>query len=366
MLERLDTVSASIPITPTEPRQLRFDEWDNQLFVKATASTHELTGWGEITTAVSKEPYIALINEMKPNLLHRDESRIIDLWNAMRRITFRAGYGVTSGAISGIDIALWDIVGKSSKKSVSELLGSESKNIRRYVSLSRYKSTHDVCRVVGGLLDSGYESIKVNQPPKETQEAVATIRKEFGDGFDLMVDLHCGLDFRAAQSFVKDVQRYELKWIEEPLWPPDDIQGLKELNKLGPIAAGENFFSIQEFRRLMDSEALSYYQPDVTKMGGITPMVDLMTLFRVRGAHVAFHNRPHNGWIGIIASTHVACLLDCIIETPPNGVPEQFFSFKGSVGKHALHAAGPGLGIEFLEPSDKSGNMEALSQMKID
>lgn len=353
MIKSIEVLESSIPLTKTDPEQLWINEWSNQIFVKVR--TERFVGWGEVLPAAGnmREPYVALLNKLKEYLLGRDENDVATLWDIMRKMTFTGGYGITTGAISGIDIALWDLLGKKMSLPVCKLLGSIStSSIRRYVSLSRYRSIDDLKIVCGKLLAAGYNSIKLHQPPENTLESVKVLRNEFGYGFELMVDLNCGFGYSKAQDFMKKVQRYELEWVEEPLWPPDDFQSLKKLNKIGPVAAGENFFSFFEFKRLLEDNSLTYYQPDVTKVGGITPMIKILKLCEQYKAKIAFHNRPHNGWIGIIASAHLASVanIDCIIETPPNEIPNEYFHFNGTIQKNSLEVGGPGLGIAPKEP----------------
>jgi L-alanine-DL-glutamate epimerase-like enolase superfamily enzyme len=269
----------------------------------------------------------------------------------MRRMTFSGGYGITTGAISGIDIALWDVAAKRVRQPLVQLLGGSPHKVRRYASLSRYSKTDDLGRAVGWLLERGYTSIKVHQSSRDALEAIRLVREQYGNDFELTADLNCAFGFGAAENFMKLVQRYELLWVEEPLWPPDDFDSLKKLNSIGPVAAGENFFSIHEFKRLMDIGALTYYQPDVAKMGGVTPALEFLYLAKVYGVNVAFHNRPHNGWVGTVASAHIASALapEAMIETPPNEIPRSFFSFEGGIDKTGIEPAGMGLGIVPLD-----------------
>ncbi|HYB03062.1 MAG TPA: enolase C-terminal domain-like protein, partial [Nitrososphaerales archaeon] len=241
MIEDIQVKRGAIPLTETVPAQLWVSEWSNQLFVKVTASGS--VGWGEVLPAAAntREPYVAMIERFAENLRGEDENEIRKLWNMMRKWSFTGGYGITTGAISGIDIALWDLLGKKSSEPVSELLEPEEPfvpKLRRYVSLSRYGSNEQLRAVVGTLLEKGYRSIKMHQSPDDTLEGVKLLRDSFGRDFELMVDLNCGFSYRTADEFMRRIERYELKWIEEPVWPPDDFESLAKLNKLGAVAAG--------------------------------------------------------------------------------------------------------------------------------
>ena len=361
MIDSVKVISAAIPLTPTRPRQMWTKQWSNLLYVTISASG--LTGWGEVLPAAgnSRDPYIGVLTRLREGVTGEDEGEILTLWNRMRKITFTGGYGVTTGAISGIDIALWDIKARKAGRSVRALLHG-TKTVRRYASLSRYEDEKKLKAAVSWLLKQGYRAVKLHQSGADTLECVKAVRKECGMDFDLMVDLNCAFPFEKARKFMQDVHRYELKWIEEPVWPPDDFESLAKLNKMGPVAAGENFFSIFEFRRLVEAGALSYYQPDIAKVGGFTPLMEMLSLFKRAGVEVALHDRPHNGWVGTIASAHAASVLgqEALVETPPNGVPMKHFSLSSAVTENEISPQGPGLGIYPLEPIPVSNKSPLL------
>ena len=362
MIESIEAVSGAIPLTETRPRQQWVDEWGFQLYVRVRAGG--LTGWGEVLASAgsTREPYAALVNRLAPALRGRDEAETGELWNSMRRLTFSGGYGVTTGAISGIDLALWDLKAQEEGSSLAELLGGRPRAVRRYASLSRYRRTDDAVAAVGWLLDQGYTAIKLHQTGKDSLEAIGSVRKRFGSGFDLAADLNCAFPYAKALDFMKKAHRHELKWAEEPLWPPDDFESLEKLNRVGPVAAGENFFSYYEFKRLLEMGALSYYQPDIAKIGGVTPALEIMKLAKRHRAELAFHNRPDNGWVSTIASAHLASALApaSLVDSPPNEIPLEYFSIRGSMEKTTITPRGPGLGVAPLDSIPVSNEPKML------
>ncbi len=347
MIEDINVVNGAIPLTETIPRQQWVEEWGFQLYV--TVSAGGRTGWGEILASGgnTREPYAALVDRLAPALRGRDESETDELWTAMRRLTYSGGYGVTTGAISGIDMALWDLKSREEGKPLAEVLGGRARNVPRYASLSRYQKTDDAVAVVGWLLEQGYTTIKLHQSGRDALEAIRRVRERFGHDFDLAADLNCAFPYAKALEFMKRTRRHELKWVEEPLWPPDDFDSLRKLNKVGPVAAGENFFSFFEFERLIQMDALTYYQPDIAKIGGVTPALDILKLAKRHGAEVAFHNRPDNGWVSTIGSAHLAAALSprSMVESPPNEIPREYFEFHGSMDKTTITPGGAGLGV---------------------
>jgi L-alanine-DL-glutamate epimerase-like enolase superfamily enzyme len=362
LIEGIEVINGSVPLTKTDPVQQWVDEWSVQLYVKVRAGA--LEGWGQVLPAggSTREPYAALINRLSQALIGLNETSIEDAWNLMRRLTFSGGYGITTGAISGIDIALWDIKGKESGHSLASILGGMEAPVKRYASLSRYNSLERAVEATGWVLGKGYSMIKIHQTSKDTLETFKTIRKKYGYGFDLAADLNCAFSLEQGKKFMEEIVRYEPLWVEEPIWPPDDFDSLRKLNRIGPIAAGENTFSFFEFKRLMEMEALSYYQPDVAKVGGVTPTLEILNLAKKYKAKIAFHNRPDNGWISTIASTHVASAIypDALIETPPNEIPSEYFLFRGKITKSDITPSGPGLGISPLPTIPTSNESKML------
>ena len=340
-------VNGAIHMTATRPRPQWAAEGGFRLYVKVTDGGR--TGCGEILASAgsSRDPNSAVVKRLPPALLGKAGSETEELWTAMRRLTFSGGYGVTTGASSGIDIALWDLKARAEGLPLAELLGGEPRPVRRYASLSRYSRIGDAVDAVGWLLDQGYTSVKLHQSGKDTLETIREVRERYGKGFDLSADLNCAFPYPQAADFMEKVRRHEPKWIEEPVWPPDDFDSLKRLNAVAPVAAGENFFSYFEFKRLIEMEALSYYQPDIAKVGGVTPALEIMKLAKEHGAGLAFHNRPDNGWVSTIGSAHLASALapGSLIESPPNEVPGEYFDFTGAMDKTTMTPGGPGLGI---------------------
>ena len=362
MLKQIEKIKTSIPLNRTSPEQLWLDEWGNQLFIRAE-DVDGFVGWGEILTAAGNSPlpYESVLDILIELIKNSNEGNIRELWDKMRKLTFSGGYGITTGSISGIDISLWDLFCNRIDQSLANILGRRHQSVRRYASLSRYATPEKAAMAVKNLFENGYSSIKLHQSNHDTLETVKIIREDIGYNLELMADLNCSMNFEAAKPFMERISKYELKWIEEPMWPPDDFRSLEKLNKISPVAAGENFFSIFDFERLLERDALSYYQPDVTKVGGVTPLTDMMGLFKSYNAILSLHNRPHNGWIGIMTSANIACSYDgpVLVETPPNEIPS-IFEFDGRIDKNSISPNGKGIGIKPIEKLPESKNTKLL------
>jgi L-alanine-DL-glutamate epimerase-like enolase superfamily enzyme len=358
MINKIEIVQGNIPVTETDPKAIWRDEFSVQLYVKITTSDG-YEGWGEIFPANFLGTYSELAKYLAEKLIGKDEESIMDNWLYLRNLTFRGGYGITSGTISGFDIALWDIAGKKAKVPLYKLIGGKAKETSRYASLSRYRSEDDIVVVVNGLLSKGFKGIKLHQSGDTTIPAVRKLRDQLGYSFDLMVDINCFFPPPKAVQFAKDISKYEVKWIEEPVWPPDDFRALKEINSILPVAAGENIFSLQEFKKVIEDEVLSFYQPDVTKLGGITSLLKIMTLLELNGFRLSFHNRPYNAWIGPVTSAHLCGAYTgyCLVETPPNGAPSSGLKLDFKLSHETIKPGyEPGIGVR----PDMSSNLFSI------
>ncbi len=351
LIRKVEPIKASIPLTETSPEQMWVQQWSRQLYVKIVSDGS--AGWGEVLATAGNDPtpYYEMIRTLSPVVVGTDASDPMNIWKTLQRYVFSGGSGITTGAISGIDIGVWDLKARVAGQSLYAMLGGQGRKIKRYFSLSRYKRS-DLVAAVRNLLDSGYRSIKIHQSPGDTLEGVREIREQLGYEFDLMADINCGFGLNAAKAFATEISRFELKWIEEPIWPPDDYDSLSFINKIIPVAAGENLFTLNEFKRVVEMDALTYYQPDITKAGGITAALDIIKLLRDAGKSISFHCRPYNGWVGIAATAHVASALapESLLETPPNCIPDGLFENTNDCEKEFFLPQGPGHGVTPREP----------------
>ena len=359
---KIEVIKGGIPLSLTNPRQKWTGQWSFQVYAKAQASN--IAGWGEALPAAlnSIGAYSEMILDYSKIIEDSDHHDIRGIWEKMSRASFSGGYGVTSGAMSAIDIALWDLRARELGLPLGSMLGGGSGKARRYASLSRYDNPNETLQVVRNLLEDGFKMIKLHENRTDTLATLKLIRKEIGYDIKIAVDMNCAFNFNQAKEFVEKISKFEPYWIEEPLWPHDDYDGLAKLNRIAPIAGGENEFSIKQFLSLLQKESLSYYQPDVAKVGGITPLLDMISLFKAYNADIAFHSRPHNGWVSTIASACVAigACIDACIETPPTAIPNQYFVHQIIMEKDAILPLGHGISIHPKEPVPSPGDFAPL------
>lgn len=350
MIKNINVLEAAIPSKKMIPKPMWLTEYANNLFVKI--SNDEYTGTGQVLTAALNLsfPYKYIIERLKKYLLGREEASVLDTNYFLRRLFFNGGYGITTGAIGGIDIALWDLYSQVSHKPLYKMLGGKNKKISRYVSLPRFSKVSDVVRIVHIIYNQGVRQIKLHQSAEDSIEAVKILHSEFPD-LELMVDLSCTLSETKAKNFIQRVGNLELKYVEEPMYPPNDYKILKSFNRDVPIAAGENIFSIPEFQYCIENGIFTYFQPDVTKIGGISVGIEIIKLAEKYKAPISFHNRPNNGWIQILASAHLSSMYEgpCTVETPFDTIPKEYFNNNNQVNYNYIMLGGDGLGISLKE-----------------
>lgn len=229
-----------------------------------------ITGYGEAFRFTPSVVCKFIDEALKPLLIGKDPLRIASLWDLMYQTTFRYGRkGMAIQCISGIEIALWDILGKHRNLPIYEMLGGLSRDkATAYASMLRYNSPEDAARVALGFVEEGYTAIKLHQTDIESVRAV---RELIPEDITLMLDVNGIWSPREAIVKSKELEDYQLLWLEEPVRPMDDYDGLAYVtaNSNIKIAAGENEYTHYGFKEMVTKRAADILQPDVIKAGGI-------------------------------------------------------------------------------------------------
>jgi L-alanine-DL-glutamate epimerase-like enolase superfamily enzyme len=264
-------------------------------------------GWGEaFGHGVSPATWTAFDTLVAPMLIGRDSANIDALMHDLQQTLHLFGRsGAVMYALSGVDIALWDIAGKVAGQPLYKMLGGEARALPAYASLLRCSGPEAVARSCRDALALGYRQIKLHEI---TVEAVKAARNAVGPDVTLMLDTNCPWSVDEALAMVELLRRFDLHWLEEPVWPPEDHAGLAKVRAAGAvIAAGENAAGLIEFRRAFELSALDVAQPSVTKIGGLSEMRRIVALANEFGVRVVPHC-PYFG-PGFIASLHMAAAL---------------------------------------------------------
>lgn len=244
---------------------------------------------------------------LKPLLIGHDPWDIEFLWQHMYRKTMafgRKGIGMT--AISAVDIALWDILGKSAKQPVYRLLGGRTKpRIPVYASRLYCNELGELAAEAKRYKDEGYKAMKLRFGWGPTDGAagmqsnvnlVRTVRETVGDGVDVMADAYMGWTLDYARRMLPLLEPFNLRWLEEPVIP-DDIHGYAELKSYGrvPIAGGEHEFTLYGFREMLEARAVDYIQFDTNRVGGISQARKIAALAEAHSVPVIPHaGQMHN------------------------------------------------------------------------
>lgn len=262
-------------------------------------------GWGE---AFSNAGWFATCSAVEkivaPRVVGKDPANIAQIQADLHRGLYNTGRsGAVVFAISGLDIALWDIAAKRAGQPLYKLLGGSTRtSLPAYASLLRYGDAKVVTDKIREALGRGYRHIKLHENKTDIVRAAS---KACGSGVQLMVDCSCPWTTDESIAIARDWGDLKLTWLEEPIYPPDDHGGLARLRAVSPIpvAAGENVSNVFEFKRLFEAGAVSIAQPSITKIGGVTEMRKIFALGEAHGVTVVPHS-PYFG-PGLMASIHV-------------------------------------------------------------
>jgi L-alanine-DL-glutamate epimerase-like enolase superfamily enzyme len=352
------------------------DSGQDALIVKVHTD-EGITGIGEVDSApvaasgVILGPYSHTIcSGLKHLLVGEDPFETEYLWHKMFRSNIYAGLsGIAVHAISGIDIALWDIKGKKLGMPVWKLLGGGfSKKIRCYASVLFEATPEKTCELARRLRDQGHRAVKfgwgpMGQDRKTDIALVAKAREGLGDDVDLMIDAGLVWDARTAIQRAEAFAEYDIFWLEEPL-APDDYEGYRRLSEATKvrIAAGEEEDTrSKNFRRLIVEGNIDVVQVDLTRCGGFTEAMKIAALAADHRRVIANHG--FSTYINVAAALHW-------LNSIPNALIAEFVTQEGTdlrdfLTRQKIHAKDgylefpqePGLGVELDE--------EAISRYRV-
>ena len=244
-----------------------------------------ITGYGEVDTApnVGKAIVNAKMSHgtcygLREILLGADPFDYEQIWNEMWSKTYYYGrFGPVIHVMSGIDMALWDIMGKSSGKPVHKLLGgSYTDKVRPYASALMPENADDVKIMTEKYATLGYPAIKFGWGPlgydvKFDLKLIEAARKSAGDNVEIMIDIGKRYTLKQAMYMARALEQLNILWLEEPL-PAEDYKGYRKLSDSTTmsIATGEEESGRLAFSRLMDESHVDIIQPDISRCGGLT------------------------------------------------------------------------------------------------
>lgn len=275
-----------------------------------------LVGWGESHHARAPSTIAKLVETtLKMLVVGENAADVQGIW---RKIYTKqlASHGLGAGtamAMSGIDMALWDLRGKATGWPIYKLLGGSSKPVAAYaggISLG-FQDPAELVEEARGFVAMGYTALKLRlgDNPRDDLARVAAVRKAFGESLTILTDANIGYTVADARKVMPGLDEHGVAWLEEP-FPAHDYRSYREAKAFGrvPLAAGENHYTRFEFSRLIDEGMVTIIQPDLSKTGGIT---EFMKIAAMASAHkLPIH--PHTSMTGLnmAASIHVLAAVD--------------------------------------------------------
>lgn len=218
-------------------------------------------------------------------------------WDRMRWHLRESGGGITTLAMAAIDIGLWDLQAKAAGLSLAELLGRQRDRVPVYASgVNRHLTLDELKEQVSRWITAGHTrvKIKIGLPSlDEDLQRVAAVRRIIGPGRLLMVDANQLWDLPTARRAARALSAFDIFWLEEPL-PAEDFQAYAQLRAAIdiPVAAGESLYTEAQFRDILLAGGCDYLQPNVCRVGGITPFLRIARLARQFDVPVMPHLLP--------------------------------------------------------------------------
>ncbi len=350
------------------------------LFLKITTDA-DITGWGEPIVEGRANTVKAAVNELSEYLIGENPLNIEDLWQKMYRGGFYRGGPILMSAIAGIDQALWDIKGKFYDTPIYELLGGKTRNKIEVYSWIGGDRPDDVAKDVRQRKEKGFKAVKMNATSEihyidnhakidSVIKRVAVVKEAGGDRFKIAVDFHGRLHKGMACVLARELEPYNLMFIEEPVLS-ENYEAIKDLRKYStPIALGERLFSRWDYKHIISEGLVDIVQPDLSHAGGISETKKIAVMAEAYDVAVA----PHAplGPINLAAAIQLdACTPNVFIQeqsinmhyNKKNDIMDyiknkEVFDFVDGFVKLPI---GPGLGIEVDEEKVKEMAVEGYN-----
>jgi galactonate dehydratase len=283
----------------------------NWILVKVETDQQGLYGWGEASMELKTRAVLGAIEDCAPMLIGEDPTRIEHLYQKLYRGAFFRPGVIGMSAISGIEHALWDILGKSLNVPVYKLLGGAVRDrVRMYTHLGggqmdavyRTFDSGPLVELAHKVIEQGYTALKVVCVPyseplmgvgytKRFAKAIEKLRVAVGDDIDIMIDFHGRTYPAVAIQYIDAIAEYGPYFCEEPV-PPENLEALAEVRRAVkvPIATGERLVTRHQFRRLFELQACHVIQPDLCHCGGLMEARKIAAMAETYYIGVAPHN----------------------------------------------------------------------------
>ena len=338
----------------------------NWSFVKVYTD-EGITGVGEATLEYKEKSLVGAVEHIRESLMGKNPLQIEKIYHDTYRDSYWRCGPVLQSALSAVEMALWDILGKSLGVPVYQLLGGKvNDKVRIYVNgwFAGARTPEEFGEKAKIAVQRGVTAMKwdpfgksyleiSNKDLDTALKCVAAVREAVGDEVDLLIEGHGRFNVPTGIKIAKELEQFKPMWFEEPT-PPDNLEALKAVREKSPVAisAGERLYNLRQYKDLFEMRAADYIQPDISHAGGI---MELKKIAAVADAYyIPF--APHNP-SGPVANAATLQLAACcpnfsILEIMYSDVP-----WRADVTDEELHYADgymdipdkPGLGIEIDE-----------------
>ncbi len=338
----------------------------NWVFVKVYTD-EGIDGVGEATLEYKEQALVGAIESIREYLVGKNPLDIEKHWHSIYRDAYWRGGAVLMSALSGVEIALWDILGKTLGVPVYRLLGGKVHDkVRIYVNgwfagartpsefgeKARVAAKRGVTALKWDPFGKAYLEIS-NKELSDAMECVAAVREAVGEEMDLLIEAHGRFNIATGIKIARELERFHPMWLEEPT-PPDSLDALLEVKKKSPvpISAGERLYTRYSYRELFEKRCADFIQPDVSHAGGIGELRKIGAMSEAYYLGFAPHNPS-----GPVANAATLQMAAC---SPNFTILEIMYSdvaYRNTVSNEALEYKDgyiaipdkPGLGIEINE-----------------
>lgn len=338
----------------------------NWVFVKVYTD-EGITGVGEATLEYKEKALIGAVEHIKESLVGQNPLNIEKIWHDTYRDAYWRGGAVLMSALSAVEMALWDILGKALNVPIYQLLGGKvNDKVRIYVNgwFAGAKEPKEFAEKAKIAVERGVTAMKWDPFGKNYMEisnaeldkalqCVAAVREAVGGQIDLLIEGHGRFNVPTGIKIAKELEQFKPMFFEEPV-PPDNLDALKEVKTKSPVAisAGERLYTRWDYREMFDKMAADYIQPDISHAGGIMELKKIAAEAECRYIPFAPHNP--SGPVANAATLQLAasCPNFCILEIMYSDV-----EWRKDVTTENLHyqdgcitiSDKPGLGLEINE-----------------
>lgn len=349
------------------------------IFIKINTD-EGISGWGELVSGTKTKTVVAAAKEMCTKIIGQNPFEIEQIWQRLHRSFFRGG-PINGTAVSGIEMALWDIKGKALNLPVYELLGGAARSKIKVYSWIGGDRPSDVVEMAQQRWDQEFRAVKMNATSEmhyvdslekvdAAVERVASIRDKFGDKMAIGIDFHGRVHKPMAKVLAKELEQYHPMFIEEPVLPENEEYFAQISNEVStPIATGERLYTRWGFKNIFKQGSVDIVQPDISLCGGLLEERKIAAMAEAFDMAVAPH-APY-GPVALAATFQVdACTPNVFIQEQSLGIHyNQGFDLLDFVKNKSIFQyknsfvdipKGPGLGIEMDEEKIKEVAQQGL------